>query len=48
MWERKRLKNNHFHIPDHEAVVQVQRENIQSGRKRDNKFEGKDGVRVMH
>ena len=29
-------------------MVRVQREKIQSGWKRDKKFEGKDGVRVMH
>ena len=28
--------------------MQVQREKIQSGRKKDKKFEGEDGVRVMH
>ena len=28
--------------------MRVQRENKQSGRKRDKKFEGEDGVQVMH
>ena len=31
----------------HEAVVRVQREKIQSGRKKDKKFEGEGGVRVL-
>ena len=33
---------------EHEAVVKVQRENIQSGRKKDKKFEDEGGVRVLH
>ena len=33
---------------EHEAVVRVQREKIQSGRKKDKRFEGKGGVRVQH
>ena len=33
---------------EHEAVVRVQRETIQSGRKKDRRFEGEDRVRVLH
>ena len=33
---------------DHEAVVWVQKEKIQSGQKKDKRFESEDGVRVMH
>ena len=33
---------------EHEAVVWVQREKIQNGRKKDKWFEGKGGVRVLH
>ena len=33
---------------EHEAAVRVQREKIQSGQKKEKRFEGKDGVRVMH
>ena len=33
---------------EHEAVVRVQREKIQSGWKKDKRFEGEDGVRVVH
>ena len=33
---------------EHEAVVRVQWEKIQSGRKRDKKFESEGGVRVLH
>ena len=33
---------------EHEAVVRVQRETIQSGRKKDKKFESEGGMRVLH
>ena len=33
---------------EHEAVVRVQRKTIQSGRKKDKKFESEGGVRVLH
>ena len=33
---------------EHEAVVKVQREKIQSRRKKDKKFEDKGGMRVLH
>ena len=33
---------------EHEAVVRMQREKIQSGRKKNKKFESKGGVRVLH
>ena len=32
----------------HEAVVRMQREKIGSGRKGDKRFEGEDGVGVLH
>ena len=37
-------RNSH----EHEAVVKVQRVKIQSGRKKDKRFEGEGGVRVLH
>ena len=33
---------------EHEAVMRVQRETIQSGRNEDGRFEGEGGVRVQH
>ena len=33
---------------EHEAVVRVPREKIQSGRKKNQRFEGEGGVRVLH
>ena len=33
---------------EHEAVVRVQREKIQTGRKKEKRFEGEGGVRVLH
>ena len=33
---------------EHEAVVRVQSEKIQSGRKKGKKFEGEGGVRLLH
>ena len=33
---------------EHEAVVQVQREKIRSGRKEDRRLEGEDGAGVLH
>ena len=33
---------------EHEAVVRVQREKIQSGRKKDKKSESEGGVQVLH
>ena len=33
---------------EHEAMVRVQREKLQSGRKKDKRFEGEGGVRVLH
>ena len=32
----------------HEAVVRVQTEKIQSGQKKNKRFEGEGGVRVLH
>ena len=33
---------------EHEEVVRVQRETIQSGRKKEKRFEDEGGVRVLH
>ena len=33
---------------EHEAVVSVQREKIQSERKKDKNFEGESGVQILH
>ena len=33
---------------EHEAVVRVQRKKIQSGRKKDKRFEDEGGVQVLH
>ena len=33
---------------EHEAMVRVQREKIQSGRKKDSRFEGEGEARVLH
>ena len=42
--KKQEVKRN---IQKHEAVVRVQREKIQSGRKNDKWFEGESGVRVL-
>ena len=41
----KRVMEVKRNIQEHEAVV---REKIQSGRKKDKKFESEGGVRVLH
>ena len=46
--EGKRKQKVKRNSQEHEAVVRVQRETIQSGRKKDRRFEGKGGVRVLH
>ena len=46
--EGKRKQEIKRNSQDHEAVVRVRREKIQSGRKKDKRFEGKSGVRVLH
>ena len=43
--KKQKVKRN---SQEHEAVVRVQREKIQSGWKKDNRFEGEGGVRVLH
>ena len=45
---REGKKKQKVNSQEHEAVVRVQREKIQSGRKKDKRFEGKDGLRVLH
>ena len=46
--EGKRKQEVKRNSQEHEAVVRVQREKIQSGRKGDKKFESEGGVRVLH
>ena len=46
--EGKRKQEVKRNSQEHEAVVRVQREKLQRGRKRDKRFEGEDGVRVLH
>ena len=46
--EGKRKQEVKRNSQEHEAVVRVQRENIQSGREKDKRFEGEGGVRVLH
>ena len=46
--EEKRKQEVKRNRQEHEAVVRVQREMIQSGRKKDKRIESKDGVRVVH
>ena len=43
--KKQEIKKN---SQEHEAVVRVQKEKIQSGRKKDKRFEGENGVRVLH
>ena len=46
--EGKRKQEVKRNSQEHEAVVRVQREKIQSERKKDKKFESEGGVRVLH
>ena len=46
--EGKRKQEVERNSQKHEAVVRVKREKIQSGRKRDKKFEDEGGVRMLH
>ena len=46
--EGKRKQEVKRNSQEHETVVRVQREKIQSGRKKDKKFESEGGVRVLH
>ena len=46
--EGKRKQEMKRNDQEHEAVVRVQREKIQSGRKKDKKFESEGVVRVLH
>ena len=46
--EGKRKQEVKRNSQEHKAVVRVQREKIQSGQKKDNKFESESGVRVLH
>ena len=46
--EGKRKQEVKRNSQEHEAMVRVQKEKIQSGRKKDKKFEGEGGVRVLH
>ena len=46
--EEKRKQEVKRNSQEHEAVVRVHREKIQSGRKKNKKFESEGGVRVLH
>ena len=46
--EGKRKQEVKRNSQEHEAVVRVQKEKIQSGRKKDKNFESEGGVRVLH
>ena len=46
--EGKRKQEVKRNSQEHEEVVRVQSEKIQSGQKKDKRFEGEDGVRVLH
>ena len=46
--EGKRKQEVKRNSQKHEAVVRVQREKIQSGRKKDKKFESEGGLLVLH
>ena len=46
--EGKRKQEVKRNSQEHEAVVRVQSDKIHSGRKKDKRFEGEGGVRVLH
>ena len=46
--EGKRKQEEKRNSQEHETVVRVQREKIQSRRKGDKRFGGEGGVRVLH
>ena len=46
--EEKRKREINRNSQEHEVVIRVQREKIQSVQKKDKRFEGEDGVRVLH
>ena len=46
--EGKRKQEVKRNSQEHEAVVRVQSEKIHSGLKKDKRFEGEGGVRVLH
>ena len=46
--EGKRKQEVKRNSQEHEAVVRMQREKIQNGRKKDMKFESEGGERVLH
>ena len=46
--EKKRKQEAKRNSQEHEAMVRVQSEKIQSGRKRDKRFEGEGRLRVLH
>ena len=46
--EGKRKQEVKRNSQEHEEVVRVQREKIQSGQKKDKRFESKGGKRVLH
>ena len=46
--EGKRKQEVKRNSQEHEAVVRVQKEKIQSGQKRDKRLEDEGGVQVLH
>ena len=46
--EEKKKQGAKRNSQEHKAVVRVLREKVQSGRKKDKRFEGKGGVGVLH
>ena len=46
--KRKRKQEVKRNSHEHKTVVRVQSEKIQSGRKKDKRFESEGGVRVLH
>ena len=48
VWERKKKQDVKRNSQDHEAMVRVQREKIQSGQNEDMRFEGEGRVQVLH
>ena len=46
--EGKKKQEVKINSQEHETVVRVQREKIQSGRNEDKRFEGEGGMRVLH
>ena len=46
--EKKRKQEVYRDSQEHDMVVRVQKKKIQSGRKRNKRFDGEGGVKVLH